>query len=560
MGGAQAAKRALVKVILALALTHGVQVSINRDSPDPAILSALRRVDSKDYRKQSQGVMVTILGFTDHAQWLRFVAARVTREREIAERTKRIRSNPDLHKPYPPVPAAQEWLSRFAVDRLRYPILVVIGPSMSGKTEWAQSLFACPLECKIGRRRLGLASAPRRELDLSRALRPGRQVVHPKSLDTRNATRVLALRDGKGLAFTDIADRVWNVSGERPTPRTRANTYWGLKSTRRRQAPRYDKCGRKPWKLTEDVTKHILKRMVALRKKGPCTASTLQQDVAAAKGVDLDLSLIRRTLREAGYRWLPRMKRRVYTREEKEERAAFCKSVVDTTEAQLTARLCMSLDGVVLTMPPSKESDRMVFLRNGEHMIWRKPDEDAVESTAGKTSYDHQVPLSRAVPMWGGVGKEGAAAVLFHDNKKVTKEEWAEAVASGDFQAAVKATSGKARGPWTVLCDNERFLSSKLCEAAHKKAKVSTWHVPARSPDLNPVERYWSWLRRRLRALDLMDAKAKKPVMSKVQYKARVRRVMNTARSKTVAGNIDRGFRKTRREIHALGGGAARRG
>ena len=86
------------------------------------------------------------------------------------------------------------------------------------------------------------------------------------------------------------------------------------------------------------------------------------------------------------------------------------------------------------------------------------------------------------------------------------------------------------------------------------------WHVPARSPDLNPVERYWSWLRRRLRALDLMDAKAKKPIMSKVAYKARVRRVMNTARSKTVAGNIVGGFRKTCREIHALGGGAARRG
>ena len=57
-----------------------------------------------------------------------------------------------------------------------------------------------------------------------------------------------------------------------------------------------------------------------------------------------------------------------------------------------------------------------------------------------------------------------------------------------------------------------------------------------------------------------MDAKTKKPVMSKVEYKARVRRVMNTARSKTVAGNIVGGFRKTCREIHALGGGAARRG
>ena len=135
MGGAQATKRALVKVILALALTRGVQLSVNRDSPDPAVLSALRRVESKlgpqrrvrgkkpgtgerrqldearkawedarasagksgrprsrpdaargpaagaegepevkDYRIQSQGVMITIHGFTDRAQRLRFVA------------------------------------------------------------------------------------------------------------------------------------------------------------------------------------------------------------------------------------------------------------------------------------------------------------------------------------------------------------------------------------------------------------------------------------------------------------------------------------------------------
>ena len=162
--------------------------------------------------------------------------------------------------------------------------------------------------------------------------------------------------------------------------------------------------------------------------------------------------------------------------------------------------------------------------------------------------------------MRGGIGKKKAAVVLFHDYKKVTKEEWAEAVTRGDFRAAVKAASGRARGPWIVLCDNEGFLSSTLCETARKKAKVSMWRVPARSPDLNPAEKYWSWLRRRLRALDLMDAKAKKLVLSKAEYRTHVRRVMNAARSNTVAANIVGGVRKTCRDIHALGGGAAKRG
>jgi hypothetical protein len=35
-------------------------------------------------------------------------------------------------------------------DALRYPILVVFGPSHSGKTERANSLFKQPLELKVG--------------------------------------------------------------------------------------------------------------------------------------------------------------------------------------------------------------------------------------------------------------------------------------------------------------------------------------------------------------------------------------------------------------------------
>ena len=69
---------------------------------------------------------------------------------EIEARVRRIRRNPDLFRPFPPVGAATEWLARFREDALRYPFLVARGPSGSGKTEWAKSLFQRPLELKIG--------------------------------------------------------------------------------------------------------------------------------------------------------------------------------------------------------------------------------------------------------------------------------------------------------------------------------------------------------------------------------------------------------------------------
>ena len=65
-------------------------------------------------------------------------------------RTKRIRSNPALFQEWPAVPEAQAWRETFKEDKLRYPLLVVLGPSRSGKTEWAQSLFRNPLKVQVG--------------------------------------------------------------------------------------------------------------------------------------------------------------------------------------------------------------------------------------------------------------------------------------------------------------------------------------------------------------------------------------------------------------------------
>ena len=82
--------------------------------------------------------------------------------------------------------------------------------------------------------------------------------------------------------------------------------------------------------------------------------------------------------------------------------------------------------------------------------------------------------------------------------------------------------------------------------------------MPARSPDLNPVEKYWSWLRRKLRAMDLQDALAKRPVLGKMAYKARVQRLVRSAPSQTAAANIAEGFRAVCKRIVAAKGAAVK--
>eukprot|EP00973_Karenia_brevis_P000792 110049-Karenia_brevis.AAC.1 len=75
---------------------------------------------------------------------------RESRQNVIADRVRRIRSNSNLFKGFPEIPEATAWLQLFKHDALRYPVLIVLGRSHTGKTEWAKSLFKCPLVLRIG--------------------------------------------------------------------------------------------------------------------------------------------------------------------------------------------------------------------------------------------------------------------------------------------------------------------------------------------------------------------------------------------------------------------------
>ena len=137
--------------------------------------------------------------------------------------------------------------------------------------------------------------------------------------------------------------------------------------------------------------------------------------------------------------------------------------------------------------------------------------------------------------------------MLVHSTKKLTSEEWAAAVDGGKLKDAIKSLRPiEANGPWKVLCDNEGFLNTALSGAAHKRAGVKLWRIPAKSPDLNPIEKFWSWLRRKLRAIDLTDITKKRPVLSKMAYKARVRAVCRSKAAQRVAKACAAGLKKVK--------------
>ena len=192
--------------------------------------------------------------------------------------------------------------------------------------------------------------------------------------------------------------------------------------------------------------------------------------------------------------------------------------------------------------------------------MWRKKDERAVPELAGADPYAKQVPLARALPMWGAISEGGFQELLFHAEKKVTTEEWAHVVEKGKLTEVIKKLNPtRPRGPWQMLCDGESFLHAPQSRKAYKRCKVKVWKIPPKSPDLNPIEKFWAWLRKELRARDVADLKARRPVPGKTAYRQRVRNILRSAKAQRRAAACAKGLRNVCIEV-VLKKGAASRG
>ena len=349
--------------------------------------------------------------------------------------------------------------------------------------------------------------------------------VSSRSLDFPNQRKAYVLRHVHKQSWETIAGQVVNVSGGHPSWVCVRETVQSFSVAKGRRQMKYDRCGRKPWNMTKEVQQFLVRRLLARRTCEIVTSVSLQADLAKEMQVTVEDSTIRKFLRSRGYQWLPRSQKRRYDADEKKARVTFAKAALRLSKKDLRAKLNMSMDGVVLSMPPGKESDRFNYCWGGATHMWRRKTEANTPALAGADEYDKQVPLSRSIPLWGGVSQDGFAAVLWHlDSKKTNKEDWSQAVRDGKLTAALRALNPKKkRGPWTILCDHEGFLRAKISMEAYRTRSIALWSVPPKSPDLNPVEMFWGWLRKKRRPMDLEDLRKKRQPLGKTAYAARVK-------------------------------------
>ena len=385
------------------------------------------------------------------------------------------------------------------------------------------------------------------------------EMVHPRALSFAQQRRVIVLRDVHELTWDAIRKEVRNLQGKKPGRQTVVDVYNNFKTKHGRRPSQYHRCGRKPWKLTADVERFLLQRLRALRARCACTSTTLQRELLQKLGVQLEASTIRKALEKNGYRWLPRSQKRKYSAKQKRARVQWARATLRLGVAALRAKLSYAMDGVVIPRPPDDPTDRENHCLHGTSHMYRKKGEAAHPTLSGHDDYPDQIPNTRIVAMWAGISENGASIVLTHPRRKLTKGEWVAAVRRGKLRNAILQCRPVARrGPWHVLCDNERFLDSRESRVVHAEHGIRLWHTPKLSPDLNPAEKMWSWLKTKLRRMDLADLRAKRPVPGRTAYVARVRSLLRSQKAKAVAAAHVRSLRKTCREVIRKRGAATR--
>ena len=56
--------------------------------------------------------------------------------------------------------------------------------------------------------------------------------------------------------------------------------------------------------------------------------------------------------------------------------------------------------------------------------MYQKDTEAASPALAGEEPYADQVPLARAIPLWGAISSAGFHEIIYHPTKKLNQGEW----------------------------------------------------------------------------------------------------------------------------------------
>ena len=223
---------------------------------------------------------------------------------------------------------------------------------------------------------------------------------------------------------------------------------------------------------TNEVQDRFL--VVQARRHRFDNATMLRRDFQNATGVRISTQTIRNWLHDAGLRSRRPAIRVLLTRYQVQMRLAWARDHVTWTQNDWAPVLF------------TDESRFCVDFTDRRARVWRMPN----ERFAPVCVAEHDPFGGGSVMVWAGISAQGKTDLHVIDNGMLTALRYVNEI----FDVYVCPYAGAVGENFILMDDNARAHRARITDQYLEQATIVRMELPARSPDLNPIERAWDML------------------------------------------------------------------
>lgn len=263
---------------------------------------------------------------------------------------------------------------------------------------------------------------------------------------------------------------------------------WRVVRGNRTEIKKSGKRGRRRILTLRDRRK-LNRALISLRQEDP---NFTVMDVVKRSGIPLNTAHYRtfhREIRKLGYAFRPSRKKGILTDKDLKVRRQFARSRLDDCSADYwTKDVAFYLDGVSFVFKGNPMSDAV----KPKNRIWRKKNEGLLLTTKGSKDLAGGKRLHLIVVISYGKG-----VILAEPYEKMTAEFFAQFIRRHFPNLFEIAGKGEADRKIFVM-DNDPSQTSAKARASLMDMGYTMQKIPARSPDLNPIENVFHLVRKHL--------------------------------------------------------------
>ena len=267
-----------------------------------------------------------------------------------------------------------------------------------------------------------------------------------------------------------------------------------LKKNREKKVPKlikkvWSKVGRPA--ILDDCDKRRLER--AVKKLRSTNPNFSVMDIVQVSGIDTNRASYRtfvRNVKKLGYAFYKSRKKGVMTEKDFQKRRMFARSNSKKGIEYWTRDIAFYLDGVSFVYKGNPLRDVV----KPKSRIWRKRQEGLQITTKGSKDLADGRRLHLIVAMAYGRG-----VICTEPYERMSGEYFARFIRR-NFPILFEITGKNEVEPKLFVMDNDPSQTSAKAKCALSHAKCKMVQIPARSPDLNPIENVFHIVRRQLEA------------------------------------------------------------